>query len=141
MSNRKRINVSINPLHYQELQRICKDYKFANICEICTGLLSVFIQTVCRAEQEAPKKKKSNSEMIQEMFAELEQWEPTPDPAIMYKRHNRRTAGTAATTDAAAGRADPDEPADEKQNDLDGLTVHDETEDEDGDTDTRGAFF
>lgn len=98
MSNRKRINVTINPLHYDELQRICKAYKFANVCEICTALLSSFIQHVNKAESETARRKRrteSSEETIARMFADFENWEPTPDPSIMYKRHNNRRAADA----------------------------------------------
>ena len=40
---RHRINVSITPVFHDELQRICKDYGFVNLCEICTALLRVFV--------------------------------------------------------------------------------------------------
>ena len=137
MSNRKRINVSINPLHYQELERICKAYKFANVCEICTALLSVFIQTVNRAEQNGRQPVQTNEEMIQQMFAELEQWEPTPDPAIMYRRHISKQPdynGQPETPGGSAQEPDGDSDSDGGQIGEDETQREDwnGTEDEDG---------
>lgn len=89
MSMRRRINVSIKPIYYDELLRICKDYGFTTPCEICTALISVFINRVNHAESQG-RKFESNEEHIKKMFDELENWEPTPQPDIMYKRHQRR---------------------------------------------------
>lgn len=140
MSERKRINVSINPLHYDELQRICKDYKFANVCEICTALLSVFIQSVTRAEKNGRKVEQTNEEIIRQMFAEFEQWEPTPDPSIMFKRHNRRPAYPGANGLTVVSP----EPDDRDETKPDGAANSRKNNDPDEDPDTsdpRGVFF
>ena len=87
---RHRINVSITPVFHDELQRICKDYGFVNLCEICTALLSVFVERVNNAEQNKGRRLERNEDLIKQMFAEFENWEPTPQPDIMYRRHQRR---------------------------------------------------
>ncbi len=85
---RQRINLSVTQEFYEELGRICRDYRFTNICEICTALLSVFVQKVRSAE--ARPKKVSNEQIIQQMFAELESYEPTPTSIdVFYKDANR----------------------------------------------------
>lgn len=87
---RHRINVSITPVFHDELQRICKNYGFVNLCEICTALLRVFVDRVNNAEQNKGRRLERNEDLIKQMFAEFENWEPTPQPDIMYKRHQRR---------------------------------------------------
>lgn len=87
---RHRINVSITPVFHDELQRICKDYGFVNLCEICTALLRFFVDRVNNAEQNKGRRLERNEDLIKQMFAEFENWEPTPQPDIMYKRHPRR---------------------------------------------------
>ena len=87
---RHRINVSITPVFHDELQRICKDYGFVNLCEICTALLSVFVERVNNAEQNKGRRLERKEDLIKQMFAEFENWEPTPQPDIMYRRHQRR---------------------------------------------------
>ncbi len=87
---RHRINVSITPVFHDELQRICKDYGFVNLCEICTALLSVFVERVNNAEQNKGRRLERNEDLIKQMFAEFENWEPTPQPDIIYRRHQRR---------------------------------------------------
>lgn len=111
---RHRINISITPAYYNELQRICKDYGFSNLCEICTALLSVFIERVNDAEGRKGNKVESNEELIKKMFAEFENWEPTPQPDIMYRRHQRRNpdkihraATRVAATESASRAEDP----------------------------------
>lgn len=87
---RHRINVSITPACYNELQRISKDYGFVNLCEICAALLNIFIDRVNDAEGRKGNKVESNEELIKKMFAEFENWEPTPQPDLMYRRHQKR---------------------------------------------------
>lgn len=111
---RQRINVSVTPAYYEELQRICARYGFANPCEICTALLSVFISRVNSAEQSKGPRPVCNEDFIKQMFDEFENWEPTPRPDMMYRRHQRRdpdkvyknstraTANTRATADTDA---------------------------------------
>lgn len=107
---RHRINVSITPQCYQELQQICKDYRFANLCEICTALISVFISRVKIAESQYGNKSENNEEIIKQMFAEFENYEPTPQPDIMYRRPRRRDIDTiqykSYTTNNAADQTD-----------------------------------
>ena len=93
---RKRINISISPQHYDELQRICTAYGFINLCEICTALLSTFIQRVNMAEGKRGKKKETNEQIIQNMFAEFENWQPVPNPSIMYKRGHTKNSESPA---------------------------------------------
>ena len=88
---RHRINVSISPVFYEELKRICKVYGFVNMCEICTALLTLFVDRVKNAESNRGKKVESNEAMIKKMFAEFENWEPTPQPDIIYRhRHCKK---------------------------------------------------
>lgn len=91
---RHRINVSISPAFYEELKRICKVYGFVNMCEICTALLSLFVDRVKNAERNRGKKVESNEDMIKNMFAEFENWEPTPQPDIIYRTRHRKSVCT-----------------------------------------------
>lgn len=88
---RQRINISVSPIFYDELQRICKDYGFVNLCEICTALLKVFVEKVNRAEQTTQPKTETTTEIIEQMFREFENWEPVPDPDIVLKRKHAHT--------------------------------------------------
>lgn len=112
---RHRINVSITPVFHDELQRICKNYGFVNLCEICTALLRVFVDRVNNAEQNKGRRLERNEDLIKQMFAEFENWEPTPQPDIMYKRHQRRNPDNvqprkprAAADDSSDSQEDPD---------------------------------
>ena len=131
---RHRINVSITPVFHDELQRICKDYGFVNLCEICTALLSVFAERVNNAEQNKGRRLERNEDLIKQMFAEFENWEPTPQPDIMYRRHQRRNPDNVqqrkprpAAGDNADSLEDPSDDAedlDENSDDI-GISLYD----------------
>ena len=131
---RHRINVSITPVFHDELQRICKDYGFVNLCEICTALLSVFVERVKNAEQNKGRRLERNEDLIKQMFAEFENWEPTPQPDIMYRRHQRRNPDNVqqrkprpAAGDNADSLEDPSDDAedlDENSDDI-GISLYD----------------
>ena len=106
---RHRINVSITPVFHDELQRICKDYGFVNLCEICTALLRFFVDRVNNAEQNKGRRLERNEDLIKQMFAEFENWEPTPQPDIMYKRHPRRNPDNVQPRKPRAAAATADD--------------------------------
>ena len=131
---RHRINVSIAPVFHDELQRICKDYGFVNLCEICTALLSVFVERVNNAEQNKGRRLERNEDLIKQMFAEFENWEPTPQPDIMYRRHQRRNPDNAqqrkprpAAGDNADSLEDPSDDAEDPAENSDdiGISLYD----------------
>ena len=131
---RHRINVSITPVFHDELQRICKDYGFVNLCEICTALLSVFVERVNSAEQNKGRRLERNEDLIKQMFAEFENWEPTPQPDIMYRRHQRRNPDNVqqrkprpAAGDNADSLEDPSDDAEDPAENSDdiGISLYD----------------
>lgn len=76
---------------YSDLSRIAKDYRFKNVCEVCTTLLGFFLKQVHKAE-DRPQMEESDEETIREMFSAFETWEPTPQPGHAPKiRRPRRT--------------------------------------------------
>ena len=112
---RQRINISISPQCYQELEQIRKRYRFTNMCEICTALLGVFINKVKTAEAEKlDNKSETDEQTIQRMFNEFANWEPRPNPDVLYRRRNKRDpervqngyAPRSATTEANNKDAD-----------------------------------
>ena len=131
---RHRINVSITPVFHDELQRICKDYGFVNLCEICTALLRVFVDRVNNAEQNKGRRLERNEDLIKQMFAEFENWEPTPQPDIIYRRHQRRNPDNvqqrkprAAAGDNADSLEDPSDDAEDPAENSDdiGISLYD----------------
>ena len=64
---------------YNDLQRVAEDYRFKNVCEVCTTLLGLFLKQVHRAADK-PVEEETDEETIREMFAGFETWEPTPQP-------------------------------------------------------------
>ena len=83
---RQRINITVSPAFYDELQRIRKDYGFVNVCEICTALLHVFADHVRLAEQAKQEQPPSVEDFIGQMFSDFANWEPTPNADIVLKR-------------------------------------------------------
>ena len=124
---RHRINVSITPAFHEKLQRICKDYGFANLCEICTALLSVFVERVNNAEQNKGRRLERNEDLIKQMFAEFENWEPTPQPDIMYRRHQRRNPDNVQQRKPRAAAGDNADSLEDPAGDCDdiGISLYD----------------
>ena len=83
---RQRINITVSPAFYDELQRIKEDYGFINICEICTTLLKLFVNKVNQAEQSNRPAPESIEDTIEQMFCEFTNWEPTPNDDVIFKR-------------------------------------------------------
>ena len=72
----------------------------------------------------------SNEALIKQMFAEFENWEPTPQPDIIYKRHHRRNVDTCHGNNS---RDDEDKPetdvTDDRDNEFEtddnGISIYD----------------
>ena len=51
MSDRKRVNISIDPATYGKLQALAKQYKFKNICELLVSFTHILLDRMEVAEQ------------------------------------------------------------------------------------------
>lgn len=89
MSNRKRVNMSVDPRTYNRLLRIQQTHGFRNLCEMMVAFSHILIDRLeddtCR-RYDLPQ---DDGAYIDEMFDELGHMGRTPDGTVP-KRHNRR---------------------------------------------------
>lgn len=79
MSNRKRINISVDPETYNKLQKLVKDYQFKNCCELMCSFAHILIDRMNQAVDRKYDLPEDDGEYIDTMFDELGHVQPTPD--------------------------------------------------------------
>lgn len=89
MSNRKRVNISVDPETYRRLQLLKEQYGYKNACELVVAFVHILID---RLEDPANRKydiPEDDGAYIDGMFDELGHVERTPDGTVPV-RHNRK---------------------------------------------------
>ena len=71
MSDRKRVNISIDPATYGKLQSLTKQYKFKNICELLVSFAHILLDRMEVAEQRKYDLPDEDGAYIDTMFDEL----------------------------------------------------------------------
>ena len=71
MSDRKRVNISIDPATYSKLQAMTKQYKFKNICELLVSFAHILLDRMEGVESRRYDIPDDDGEYIDSMFAEL----------------------------------------------------------------------
>lgn len=92
MSDRKRINISVDPETYERLNQLKEAYGFKNLCELVVAFSHILIDRM-----ETPDKRKydlpeDDGQYIDSMFDDLagaEGTAPTSTAQARYKRNNR----------------------------------------------------
>ena len=79
MTNRKRINVSVDEAQYRRLQALQKAYGFKNVCELTRAMLNILIQYTDAAAGRRQRRPASVGDDILDMFNDLGDWETTPE--------------------------------------------------------------
>lgn len=77
MTNRKRINISVDETQYRRLQALQKQYGFKNVCELARAMLNILTQYTDAAATRH-RKPASVGDDILDMFNDLGDWEATP---------------------------------------------------------------
>lgn len=91
MSNRKRVNISIDPQTYERLQSIKQAHGFRSVCELVVAFVSILLDRMELASKRKYDLPEDDGQYIDEMFDELGRYERTPDTeAPPKRRHNRR---------------------------------------------------
>ena len=71
MSDRKRVNISIDPATYGKLQALAEQYKFKNICELLVSFAHILLDRMEVAEQRKYDLPDEDGAYIDTMFDEL----------------------------------------------------------------------
>lgn len=89
MSNRKRVNISLDPETYEKLQQVQREHKFKNLCEMLTALAHILIDRMQVAEQRKYDLPEDDGQYIDSMFADLSNTQRVPDGTVPV-RHNSK---------------------------------------------------
>ena len=90
MSDRKRVNISIDPATYAKLQQLRQAYGFANVCEVVVAIVHILIDRVERADKRRYDLPEDDGRYIDEMFAELAHHQPEPDGTVPVRHHYKQ---------------------------------------------------
>lgn len=90
MSNRKRVNISLDPATYEKLRRIQQRHRFKNLCELMVALATLLVDRMQAAEARSIDMPEDDARYIDLMFDGLAHTEPTPDGTVPV-RHNNHT--------------------------------------------------
>lgn len=71
MSERKRVNISIDPQTYNKLQHLTNKYKFKNVCELLVSFTHILLDRIGGVDSRKYDIPDDDGEYIDSMFAEL----------------------------------------------------------------------
>ena len=90
MSDRKRVNISIDPATYAKLQQLRQAYGFANVCEVVVAIVHILIDRVEQADKRRYDLPEDDGQYIDGMFDELAHHQPEPDGMVPVRHHYRQ---------------------------------------------------
>ena len=93
MSDRKRVNISIDPATYGKLQALTKQYKFKNICELLVSFAHILIDRMAGAEQRKYDLPDEDGTYIDSMFDELGEADRKPDDTNVCSYTHKKIKG------------------------------------------------
>lgn len=71
MSNRRRVNISLDPATYERLRRLMDQYHFANMCEMVVALLRLMLSRAEAQTHPHDDLPEDDAAYIDAMFDEL----------------------------------------------------------------------
>ena len=89
MSNRKRVNISVDPETYEKLQRIKQAYGFSNACELVVAFVHILLDRMEVAEQRKYDLPNDDGRYIDEMFDDLGHVQRTPNGTVPVRHHTK----------------------------------------------------
>ena len=93
MSNRKRINISVDPETYNKLQKLVKDYQFKNCCELMCSFVHILIDRMNRAADRKYDLPEDDGAYIDAMFEELGEADRKPDDTNVCSYTHKKIKG------------------------------------------------
>ena len=90
MRSRKRVNISVDPLVYEQLQALKKAYGFSNVCELVVALVHILLDRMEQADARRYDLPDDDGKYIDGMFEDLGHVQRTPNGEVPVRRHNKR---------------------------------------------------
>ena len=93
MSDRKRVNISIDPATYGKLQALAEQYKFKNICELLVSFAHILLDRMEVSEQRKYDLPDEDGAYIDTMFEELGEADRKPDDTNVCSYTHKKIKG------------------------------------------------
>lgn len=90
MSDRRRINISVDPQTYEKLQKLTEAYNFKNACELLVSFAHILLDRMEDADERRYDLPDEDGRYIDSMFEDLGHMEPTPDGTVPRRHHNKQ---------------------------------------------------
>lgn len=90
MSNRKRVNISIDPDTYNKLLRIKQEHGFSNVCELVVAFVNILLDRIEKAGQRKYDLPEDDGQYIDAMFDDLGHSQRTPNGDASVRRHTKK---------------------------------------------------
>jgi len=90
VSDRKRINISVDPVTYEKLQQIKRDHGFSNACELVVSFVNILIDRMEPATRRKYDLPDEDGGYIDQMFNDLGHIQRTPDGTVPVRRHTKK---------------------------------------------------
>jgi len=90
MSNRKRVNISIDPKTYEKLQGIKQAYGFSNVCELVVAFVNILLDRMEVEEKRKYDLPDGDGKHIDEMFDDLGHVQCTPNGDVPVRHRTKR---------------------------------------------------
>ena len=90
MSERKRVNISVDPKTYNRLQLIRQTYGFRNTCELVVAVVHILLDRMESEEQRRYDLPDEDGVYIDTMFDELGHVQRTPDGTVPVRHPHKQ---------------------------------------------------
>lgn len=90
MSDRKRVNISVDPQTYEMLQRLKQAHGFKNVCELVVAFVHVLLDRLERVDKRKYDLPDDDGRYIDGMFDDLSHVQRTPNGDAPVRRHTKR---------------------------------------------------
>ena len=87
MSERKRVNLSVDPYTYYRLQQLRDQYAYKSVCELVVAFAHILIDRLEDAELRRYDLPEDEGAFIDIMFDELSHTQRTPDGTVPVRRN------------------------------------------------------
>lgn len=90
MSNRKRVNISVDPETYDKLQKLKAAYGFNNTCELVVAFVHILLDRMEVADQRKYDLPEDDGQYIDSMFEDLGHVQRVPDGTVPVRHHTKK---------------------------------------------------
>lgn len=90
MSNRRRVNISVDPQTYDKLQLLKKQYGYKNACELVVAFVHILIDRLEDADNRKYDLPEDDGAYIDNMFEDLGHVQRTPDGTVPVRHNTKR---------------------------------------------------